>query len=211
MRAAYTILAALILVAGTVSAKAEPFWQQHNVPRPPAQRQAAPPPTASHMAPQAQPVNPGSVPKQHLNGPGPHKGDWLRQNGTLTPAQQEKKLENDPLFRSLTPEKQQRLLDRLHVFNSMSPAKKQQVLNRMETYEHLSPQQQRQADSLYQRYRGLPPDQQGQVSQAFRQLHQMSPEQREQYFNSDEFRNSMNEEQRSLLRGMSELYPNPAK
>ena len=161
MRAAYTILAALILVAGTVSAKAEPFWQQHNVPRPPAQRQAAPPPTASHMAPQAQPVNPGSVPKQHLNGPGPHKGDWLRQNGTLTPAQQEKKLENDPLFRSLTPEKQQRLLDRLHVFNSMSPAKKQQVLNRMETYEHLSPQQQRQADSLYQRYRGLPPDQQG--------------------------------------------------
>ena len=192
MRAAYTILAALILVAGTVSAKAEPFWQQHNVPRPPAQRQAAPPPTASHMAPQAQPVNPGSVPKQHLNGPGPHKGDWLRQNGTLTPAQQEKKLENDPLFRSLTPEKQQ-------------------VLNRMETYEHLSPQQQRQADSLYQRYRGLPPDQQGQVSQAFRQLHQMSPEQREQYFNSDEFRNSMNEEQRSLLRGMSELYPNPAK
>src|SRR5215470_9370802 len=124
------------------------------------------------MAPQAQPVNPGSVPKPHLNGPGPHKGDWLRQNGTLTPAQQEKKLENDPLFCSLTPEKQQRLLDRLQVFNSMSPAKKQQVLNRMETYEHLSPQQQRQ-----ERYRGLPPHQQGQVSQALRQLRQMSPEQ----------------------------------
>jgi len=42
-------------------------------------------------------------------------------------------------------------------------------------------------------------------------LRQMSPEQREQYFNSDEFRNSMNEEQRSLLRGMSELYPGQSR
>ena len=39
----------------------------------------------------------------------------------------------------------------------------------------------------------------------------MNPDQRAQYFNSDEFRAGMNDEQRSLLRGMSELYPNPSK
>ncbi len=39
----------------------------------------------------------------------------------------------------------------------------------------------------------------------------MSPDQRAQYFNSDEFQSSFNDEQRNLLRGMSELYPNPSK
>jgi hypothetical protein len=54
------------------------------------------------------------------------------------------------------------------------------------------------------------PDQQSQVSQAYKRLREMSPDQRAQYFNSDEFRAGMNDEQRNLLRGMSELYPNPA-
>jgi hypothetical protein len=65
--------------------------------------------------------------------------------------------------------------------------------------------------TLYLQYRNLPADQQNQVSQAYRQMRQMSPEQRAQYFNWDEFRNGLNEDQRNLLRGMSELYPIPAK
>lgn len=149
------------------------------------------------------------IPHQETSTEQPGWGNWLRQFGTLPPAQQEKQLENDPAFRSLAPEKQQKFLDRLRAFNSLSPEKKQQVLNRMETYEHLTSQQRQQADSLFQRYRGLPPDQQNQVSQAYKQLRQMSPAQREQYFNSDEFHNSLNDLQRNLLHEMSDLYPAP--
>ena len=212
MRAAYTILAAVTMVGSTFPAMASPFWQKHNAP-PPAQHQAAPaaPPTANSMLGQTHSANPSAAPKPHLYGPGPHNGDWLRKYGSLPPAEQEQKLESDPMFRSLTPEKQQSLVNRLRNFNSLTPSKKQQVLNRMETYEHLTPAQQKQAQNLYQQYRGLPAEQQSQVSQAYRELRKMDPEQRAQYFNSDEFRNGMNDEQRNLLRGMSELYPNPTK
>jgi len=212
MRAAYTILAAVTMVGSTMPATASPFWQKKEPARP-AQQQTAPavaPPGNSLMG-QSHSTTPGAMRKPHLYGPGPHNGDWLRKYGSLPPAEQEQKLESDPMFRGLAPEKQQSLLNRLRNFNSLTPSKKQQVLNRMETYEHLTPAQQKQAQSLYQQYRGLPAEQQSQVSQAYRELRKMDPEQRAQYFNSDEFRNGMNEEQRNLLRGMSELYPNPTK
>ena len=212
MRAALNILAAVVLVGGALPAFAAPFWQKKDTP-PATQRQSAPAPAAqsNSLLGQSQGRGTSSFPGGHLNGPGPHNGDWLRKYGDLPPAQQEQKLQSDPVFRSLTPEKQKSLIKRLEQFNSLTPSKKRQVLSRMETYEHLSPAQQRQADSLFKSYRGLPPEQQSQVSQAYKELRSMNAEQRAQYFNSDEFLNGMDEQQRSLLRGMSELYPSPNK
>ncbi len=209
MRAALNILAAVVVAGCTMPAQAA-FWQQHKTPAP-AQHQAAPAPSGNSLMGQSHAASPNVVPKTRLMGPGPHNGDWLRKYGELPPAQQQQKLQSDPVFRGLTPEKQQSLMNRLEKFNSLSPSKRAQVLNRMETYEHLSPTQQKRADGLYQQYRGLPPDQQSQVSQAYKRLREMSPDQRAQYFNSDEFRAGMNDEQRNLLRGMSELYPNQAR
>jgi Protein of unknown function (DUF3106) len=213
MRAACNILAAVAVVGGTFPAYGAAFWQQHKAASRPAQQQTAPAaaPKSNSLVAQPQAGSPSSIPVQHLKGPGPHKGDWLRKYGELPPAEQEQKLESDPVFQSLTPERQQSLLNRLRNFNSLSPSKRRQVLMRMETYEHLTPEQQKQADSLYKNYRGLPPDQQSQVSQAYKKLREMNPDQRAQYFNSDEFQASFNDDQRNLLRGMSELYPNPSR
>jgi Protein of unknown function (DUF3106) len=213
MRAACNILAAVAVVGGTLPAYGTGFWQQRKA-APPSTLQLSAPvaaPTGNSLMAQAQATGSSPSSKQHLYGPGPHNGDWLRKYGELPPAEQEQKLESDPVFQSLTPEKQQSLLNRLRNFNSLTPSKKKQVLMRMETYEHLTPAQQKQADSLYRNYRGLPPDQQSQVSQAYKRLREMNPDQRAQFFNSDEFFSSFNGEQRSLLRGMSELYPNPSK
>jgi hypothetical protein len=193
-------------------ATAAPFWQKHTqAPAPQQQSAPAAVPGAKSMMGQPQSASQSAAPKTHFVGPGPHNGDWLRKYGSLPPAEQEQKLQSDPVFRGLTPQKQESLMNRLRVFNSLPPAKKQLMLNRMEMYEHLTPAQQKQADGLYQQYRGLPVEQQNQVSQAYRKLREMSPEQRTQYFNSDEFRAGLNDEQRGLLRGMSELYPNPTK
>ena len=82
-------------------------------------------------APPAAGQNSSNQPRPY--GPGPHNGDWLRKYGQLPPAEQEQKLESDPVFRSLTPDKQQSLLNRLRNFNSLTPSKKKQVLMRMET------------------------------------------------------------------------------
>ncbi len=209
-RTVYTAaLIALTVTASAPSVYAVPFWQKLN-PVPAAQK-LSPFAHAAGMKLLAQAQPPaGAIPKQHMRGPGPHNGDWLREYGTLPPAQQEQKLQNDPAFKSLPPENQKHLMDRLRFFNSLTPAKKQQLLDRMETFEHLPPEKQQQAQSVFGRYEGLPSDQRSQVSQAYQQMRKMSPQQREQYFNSDEFR-GMNEAQRDVLKGMAELYPGKTK
>jgi len=212
MRAPYSILIALAVAGSTLPASGTAFWQKHN----PRSVSASPMPQAGDqvafdLLAQARPANPGAVPQSSggqqfkLNGPGPHKGDWLRKYFGLPPAQQEQTLEKDPSFRALPPDTQKHLLDRLRTFNSLAPDKQQKILNRMEFYEHLPPEKQAEANSLYQQYHSLPSDQKSQVSQAFRRMREMSPEQRTQYISSDEFRSSFNDQQRELLRGMSDL------
>jgi hypothetical protein len=219
MRAPYMIVIALAVAGSTLPASGTPFWQKHN----PRSVSASPMPQAGDKIPfdllaQALPANPGTVPQAsgagqqfRLNGPGPHKGDWLRKYFGLPPAQREQTLEKDPSFRALPPDAQKHLLDRLRTFNSLPSDKQQKILNRMEIYEHLPPEKQAEANSLYQQYHSLPSDQKSQVSQAFRKMRDMSPEQRSQYMNSNEFQSSFNDQQRDLLRGMSDLTASSAR
>jgi hypothetical protein len=185
----------VVLTAGSL-AFAFPGWQR---------RGAAPP--AQH---QNSPQN-NSQPAYHLNGPGPHRGDWLRKYGSLPPNQQEKQLRSDPGFRSLPQQKQNELVNRLREFNSRPPEQKQQILNRMETFEHMSPQQQQQARNLFSQYRAMPEDQRNKVSQAYRRLRGMPPSARNELLNSDEFKNNYTPEQRDLLRGMTDLNLTPTR
>lgn len=196
-------------------------WQVKAAQPHPAQSQPPHPNPTFHQPPQGnkpgfggQPTPSLNAPKNpsfRVNGPGPHRGDWLRKYFTLPPNQQEQELRHDPAFRTLPSDKQQQLLNRLNEFNSKSPEKKQQILNRMETYEHMTPEQQKNAQNLFQRYRSLPEDQRTQVSQAYRRLRGMPPQQRAELLNSDEFRNNYTDEQRELLRGMADLNVGPAR
>jgi hypothetical protein len=202
VRASKSILAIAVLIFGTVPAPALfPGWQKSGSANQPS-RNAAPPAHSQNSANgyQFQP-----------QGPGPHRGDWLRKYGNLPPSQQEQQLKQDPGFRNLPPEKQDQLLNRLRNFNNQPPEKKQQILNRMETFEHLTPEQQASARNLFQRYHSLPEDQRTKVSQAYRRLRGMPPDARNQVMNSDEFRNNFTEEQRDLLRGMTDLNLTPSR
>jgi hypothetical protein len=219
MRAQYLIPIALAVAVNTLPAYGAPFWQKHSAPPLSAQQVSQPRPGTNTLISQNSGVNSGGAVPQpggrgiqlHLLGPGPHKGDWLRQYYTLPPNQQEQKLQQDPAFRSLSTDKQQHLLDRLRKFNSLSPDKQAKILNRMELFEHLPPEKQTEAKNLFQQYQSLPSDQKGQVSQAYHKMRQMSPEQRTQYMNSDEFRNSLNDEQRELVRGMADVNMGPVR
>jgi hypothetical protein len=214
MRALSSILIALVVALSTLSASATALWPKRKQPPTAA---TTPLPQAGDQVPfdmlaQARPMPPGAVPppasggaQMHLKGPGPHNGDWLRKYFRLSPSQQEKTLEQDPVFKSLPADKQEHLLNRLRSFNSLPPNKQQAILNRMETYEHLPPEKQAEARTLFQQYHSLPPDQRTQLSQAYHKLRNMTPEQRAQYMNSDEFRNSFDDQQRELLRGMNGL------
>ncbi len=180
-----------------------PPWQRHSAP---AARQSPAP-----SAPSAPSNSQNGGYTFHPQGPGPHRGDWLRKYMTLPPHQQEQQLRHDPGFQSLSPERQNHLLDRLRNFNSQSPEKKAQILNRMETFEHMTPQQQQTARNLFNQYRNLPEDQRNKVSQAYRRLRGMPPSARNELLNSDEFKNNYTQEQRDLLRGMADLNVAPGR
>ncbi len=205
LRAKIISLIAGLMLAAIPALCTSPVWQGRGGAHAPQARQAAPapspPPSAQSGGQQGYTFHP--------QGPGPHRGDWLRKYMTLPPHQQEQQLRRDPGFQSLSPERQNRLMDRLRNFNSQSPEKKAQILNRMETFEHMSPQQQQQARNLFNQYRNLPEDQKSKVQQAYRRLRGMPPSARNELLNSDEFKNNYTPEQRDLLRGMTDLNMSP--
>lgn len=189
-------------------------WQKHDsTPQSHAPAPRASTPSINPHAggnPSSSPPN-VATPQLHLNGPGPHRGDWLRKYMAAPPSQQEQQLQQDPAFRGLPAEKQKHLLDRLRNFNSQPVDKKEQILNRMETYEHLTPVQQEAAQNMFQRYRNLPTDRRQQVSRAYRRLRGMPPDARAQLLSSDEYRNNFSDDERDLLRGMSDLNVGPTR
>jgi Protein of unknown function (DUF3106) len=190
VRAFRFILVGLMLTSWALSSYAfVGGWQQHRNDSPPS---------GQHSNSQAN----GQF---HVNGPGPHRGDWLRQNWDKPVPQQEQQLRQDPHFRNLPPDQQQKLIDRLHNFDSLPPDEKAKILNRMDKYEHMSPSQQQAARAMFDRLRALPPDRQSRVNQAYRQLRDLSPDQRNQLLNSNAYRNNFSGDELDLLRGMSDL------
>ena len=188
MRVYRIILLSLMVTSGTLSCFAYTGWQQRQ-----------------NDTPQSARPSPQAGGQFHVNGPGPHRGDWLRQNWNKPMPQQEQQLRQDPRFRNLSPDEQQKLIERLHRFDNLSPNEKAKVLNRMEAFEHLTPTQQQAAQGLFQRYKAMPADRQSKLNQAYRQLRDLSPDQRNQLLNSNAYRNTFSGDELDVLRGMTDL------
>ena len=144
---------------------------------------------------------------QRMKGPGPHRGEWLRNHQDQPLAEQERSLRNDPAFRQLPPERQEQLINRLRNFNNRPPEQRQRILERMETFEHLPPGQRQQVRNLYGQMRDLPEDRRMAVRQAARQLSGMSPAGRERMLNSPQFRRRFSPQEQDLVRGLAQLEP----
>ena len=140
-----------------------------------------------------------------------HGGDWLRSHQSLSFADQQKALQNDPQFRKLPPQQQQRLVNRLQTFNNLPPQEQQRRLNRIETWEHLTPQQKQQARQLAGQWKELPPDRQKMMKTAIGDLRAMPPDQRERVLESDRFKGMFSDQERNMLRETTKLPLAPAQ
>ncbi len=161
------------------------------------------------------PHNPSGAPNQaqgyRMRGPGPHRGNWLRQYGNLPSDQMRRQLEQDKTFQSLPPERQQMLRQRLDHFSSLPPDKRQQVLNRMEMLKHMPPEQQQRVEGLFQQFRTLRPDRRQAVVQRLRELRSLPPEQRNRAFDSGQFKTGFSPQEQQLIRGLNEIRVPPAR
>jgi len=152
-----------------------------------AQGQSHPPPNRAPARPQG------------------HAGDWLRHYRSMSPAEQERALQSDPLFRRLPPERQQLLRQRLQHFSSLPPQQQQRMLSRMETWEHLTPEQKQQARQVHGQLQQLPPDRRRMVTTAVRDLSALPPGQRGQIIDSGRFKGMFTPQEREIMRGASRL------
>ncbi|MGA7906276.1 MAG: DUF3106 domain-containing protein, partial [Candidatus Sulfotelmatobacter sp.] len=134
-----------------------------------------------------------------------HAGYWLRQHKDMSPAEQERALQNDPNFRRLSPERQQQLRQRLQHFSSLPPEQQQRVLNRMETWEHLTPEQKQQVRQFHGEMQQLSPDRRRMVGTALSDLRAMPPAQRERIIDSERFKGMFSPQERDIMRGAARL------
>jgi len=179
------LTAALVLAPALLSAQQRKPQQNNNAPR-----LQAPPGNGNPWAPK---------------GPGPHRGEWLRNNKDLPLQEQEKKLQSDPNFQALPPERQQQLKNRLERFNSLPPDQRDRVLKRMETWEHLPPQKQQEAIGIYDRMKSLPQDRRTMMRSAYHNLETMSPQEQERVMESDRFKSMFSDNERDLLKRSLDL------
>lgn len=113
-----------------------------------------------------------------------HLPQWMARHSNLSPAEQQRALENEPGFHDLPPQTQQAIRNRLTQLNNMSPEQRRRIVERNEEIEHLTPPQRQQLRSALDQYRGLPQDRQRLVAHAFRDLREMPPQQRQAMMNS---------------------------
>jgi hypothetical protein len=167
----------------------------HPVPRPPARAFQA---------------RPAQAPRQEARPhPGGHAGDWLRRYKDLPPVEQDRALQNDPVFRRLPPAQQQALRQRLRHFSSLPPRQQARILKHMEAVEHMTPEQKQQLRQILGQIKRLPPVRQRAVGMAIRDLSAMPPAQREQIIDSPRFRSMFSDQEREMMRGATRLPLDP--
>jgi hypothetical protein len=186
-------LAVLLLLAATAMVVAQPA-SMHKVGQ------------ASRPAVNA--PRPAQGPKQNApKGNQEHLPQWMARHSNLSPAEQQRALENEPGFRDLPPQTQQRMHDRITQLNNMTPEQRRRLLERNEQIEHLTPTQRQQWHGAMEQYRGLPEDRRRMVARAFRDLREMPQPQRQAILNSDRFRGQFSDQERNTISNLLAVEP----
>jgi hypothetical protein len=186
-------LAALLLSAATAMVVAQPASMRRA-------GQAGRPAMNAPRAVQAPKQNGGKGNQEHLP-------QWMARHSNLSPAEQQRALENEPGFRDLPAQTQQRMRDKLTQLNNMTPTQRQRLLEHTEAMERLTPQQRQQFRGAMEQYQGLPVDRRRMVARAFRDLREMPEPQRQAILNSDRFRGQFSDQERNTLSGLLSVEP----
>jgi len=187
------VLAAALCLPGAnlFAQKNRPPRVERPAERPPATR----PPAARPPAPR-----PNAQPRENL----PPR--WVERLQEMTPAEQEKFLNNNARFRSLPPEQQAQIRQRLQTWNNLSPEQRQTLMQRERVLEQMTPEQRRYVrQTLVPEWQRLLADRRQVVLGKLRDLHDLSDSERAAKLNDESFMNGLAPGERQLLRDLSNL------
>lgn len=149
--------------------------------------------------------NPGAgAPRANLP---PGWGEQLRE---MSPADQEKFLNNNKRFRNLPPEQQAQIRQRLKVWNNLTPAQRQTLLQRERVLQQMTPEQRRYVQqTLLPEWQKLPPARRQVVLGKLRDLRDLSESDRAAKLDDESFVNGLSPDERQMLRDLSTLRVGP--
>lgn len=124
----------------------------------------------------------------------------MQEHGNLTPAEQQRELQNEPGFRELPPQTQQQYLNELNRLNSMPAPARDRRLEQIEILEHMNPQQLQQYHAAERGILSQPPARRRLMVRAILDLREMPPVQRQQEIDSPRFAAQFSDSERAMIR-----------
>ena len=124
----------------------------------------------------------------------------------MSPAEQERFLENNQRFRNLPPKRQAQIRARLKQWNSLTPEQKQVLIRRARILERMSPAERREIRQvILPEWRNLPPDRRQVVKGKLRQLQGLKDAERKKRLKDPSFEQGLSPKERNLLEQLSKL------
>jgi hypothetical protein len=134
----------------------------------------------------------------------------MQNHSSLSLAEQQRELQNQPGFRELPPQTQRNQLNTLARLYYMNPQQRSRILDRTEALERLAPPQRQQWRDAVQRLNMLPPPRKHMMAGAIIELRELPPEQREEVLESPAYRAQFGTDERQTLRTLLMAEPYPA-
>ena len=131
---------------------------------------------------------------------------WVERLQEMSPAEQEKFLNNNARFRSLPPQQQAQIRQRLRTWNNLPPPQRQTLIERERILEQMTPEQRRYVrQTLVPEWQSLPPARRQVVLGKLRDLHDLNDSERTTKLNDESFLSGLSAEERQMLRDLSNL------
>ena len=127
----------------------------------------------------------------------------LRQ---MTPADQERFLNNHARFNNLPPERQEQIRQNLRHWNSLTPDQQREMRDREDRWGRMSPEQQRHIrEEILPKWKNLDPARRQPIMRRLRALRGMTDEEREARLKDEAFLSGLSTEDREMLRELARL------
>jgi Protein of unknown function (DUF3106) len=135
---------------------------------------------------------------------------WMTKLQQMSPADQERFLENNRRFRNLPAWRQAEIRARLKQWNSLTPEQKQILIRRAQILERMSPAERREVRQvILPEWRQLAPDRRKVLRQKLRQLQGLNDSEREKRLKDPSFEEGLSPKEQNLLEQLSKLKVGP--
>jgi hypothetical protein len=136
---------------------------------------------------------------------------WMTKLQQMSPAEQERFLDNNRRFQNLPAWRQEEIRARLKQWNSLTPEQKQTLIRRAQILERMSPAERREIRQvILPEWRQLPPDRRQVLKRKLLELRGLNDAEREKRLNDPAFEQGLSPQEQDLLEKLSKLKVGPA-